>query len=56
MDKAHPLISPMVVGSLDVKKNKDHFRHPEEGEELFGLEYYILVQLVLSHILQIVHG
>jgi len=36
MDKAHPLTSPMVVRSLDVKK--DHFRPPEEGEELIGPE------------------
>ena len=34
MDKAHPLSSPMVVRSLDVKK--DPFRHCEKGEELFG--------------------
>ena len=38
IDKAHPLISSMVVRSLNVKKDKDHFRHPEEGEELFGPE------------------
>ena len=32
MDKAHPLSSPMVVRSLDVKK--DPFRPCEKGEEL----------------------
>ena len=34
MDKVHPLSSPMVVRSLDVKK--DQFRHCEKDEELFG--------------------
>ena len=36
MDKAHPLSSPMVVCSLDVKN--DPFRPYEKGEELLGLE------------------
>jgi hypothetical protein len=36
MDKAHPLSTPMVVRSLDVKK--DHFRPQEVGEETLGPE------------------
>ena len=36
MDKAHPLSSPMVVRSLDVKK--DPFRPCEKNEELLGPE------------------
>ena len=36
MDKAHSLSSPMVVRSLDVKK--DSFRPCEKNEELLGLE------------------
>ena len=36
MDKAHPLSSPMVVKSLDVKN--DSFRPCEKGEELLGPE------------------
>ena len=36
MDKAHPLSSPMIVRSLDVKK--DPFRPCENGEELLGPE------------------
>ena len=36
MDKAHPLSSPMVVRSLDVKK--DPFRPYEKGEKLLGPE------------------
>ncbi|RVW71587.1 Copia protein [Vitis vinifera] len=36
MDKAHPLSSPMVVRSLDVKKT--HFRPCEKDEELLGPE------------------
>jgi len=31
MGKAHPLTSPMIVRSLDMKK--DHFHPLEEGEE-----------------------
>ena len=34
MDKAHPLSSPMIVRSLDAKK--DHFRPKEENEALLG--------------------
>ena len=34
MDKAHPLSLPMIVRSLDVKK--DTFRPYENGEELLG--------------------
>ena len=36
MDKAHALSSPMVVRSLDMKK--DPFRPCEKGEELIGPE------------------
>jgi hypothetical protein len=36
MDKAHPLSTPMVVRSLDVKK--DPFRPQEVGEETLGPE------------------
>ena len=36
MDKTHPLSLPMIVCSLDVKK--DLFRPCEKGEELLGLE------------------
>ena len=36
MDKAHPLNSPMVVRSLNVKK--DHFRLKEDDEKTLGLE------------------
>jgi hypothetical protein len=36
MDKAHPLSSPMVVRSLNVKK--DVFRPKEDDEETLGLE------------------
>ena len=36
MNEAHPLTSPMVVRSLDVKK--DSFRPCEKGEELLGPE------------------
>ena len=36
IDKAHPLSSPMVVRSLDIKK--DPFRPYEKGEELLGPE------------------
>ena len=36
MNEAHPLTSPMVVRSLDVKKNS--FRPCENGEELLGPE------------------
>ena len=36
MNKAHLLTSPMVIRSLDVKK--DPFRPCEKGEELLGLD------------------
>ena len=36
MDKTHPLSTPMVVRSLDVKK--DPFRPQEVGEETLGPE------------------
>ena len=36
MDKAHPLNSPMVAQSLDVKN--DPFRPCEKNEELLGPE------------------
>ena len=36
MDKAHPLSLPMIVRSLDVKK--DPFRPREKVEELLGPE------------------
>ena len=36
MDKSHPLSTPMVVRSLDVKK--DLYRPKEENEEILGLE------------------
>ena len=36
MDKAHLLCTPMIVRSLDVKK--DHFRPREDNEEILGLE------------------
>jgi hypothetical protein len=36
MDKAHPLSSPMIVRSLDVKKNL--FRPKEDDEEILGPE------------------
>ena len=40
MNKAHPLTSPMVVRSLDVKK--DPVRPYEKGEELLGPEVLYL--------------
>jgi hypothetical protein len=36
MEKAYPLSTPMVVQSLDVKK--DHFLSLEDDEEILGLE------------------
>ncbi|KAL3639159.1 hypothetical protein CASFOL_017066 [Castilleja foliolosa] len=36
MDKSHPLSNPMVVRSLDIKK--DPFRPPDDNEELLGPE------------------
>ena len=44
MDKAHPICLPMIVRSLDVKK--DPFRPYEKGEELIGPEVLILMSLV----------
>ena len=44
MDKAHPLSSPMIVHSLDVKK--DPFRLCENGENYLVSKYHILVPLV----------
>ena len=40
MDKAHPLSSPMVIHSLDVKN--DSFRPCENCEKLQGLELLYL--------------
>ena len=49
MDKAHPLSSPMVVRSLDVKK--DPFRHCKKGEELLGPEVsYLSVICALMYL------
>ena len=49
MDKAHPLSSPMVVRSLDVKKNS--FRPCEKTEELLGLEVpYLSVIVALMYL------
>ena len=47
MDKAHPLSSPMVVRSLDVKN--DSFRICEKNEELFGpeLPYLIVISALM---------
>jgi hypothetical protein len=36
MDKAHPLSTPMVVRSLDVKK--DFYRPQENNEKILGPE------------------
>ena len=36
MDKAHPLSTPMIIRSLDVKKNP--FRPREDNEEVLGPE------------------
>ena len=46
MDKAHPLISPMVVRSLDVKK--DPFRPCENGEKVLGLEVLCILLTILA--------
>ena len=53
MNEAHHLTSPIVVCSLDVKK--DPFRPCENGEELLGPEV-ILVLLVPLCILLLVHA
>ena len=44
MDKAHTLSSPMVVHSLDVKK--DLFGPSENGEYYLVLKYHSLMSLV----------
>ena len=49
IDKAHPLSSPMVVRSFDMKN--DSFRPYEKGEELLGLEVpYISVIGTLTYL------
>ena len=49
IDKAHPLSSPMVVRSFDMKN--DSFRPYENGEELLGLEVpYISVIGTLTYL------
>ena len=49
IDKAHPLSSPMVVRSLDVKN--DTFRPCEKGEELLGPEVpYLSVICALMYL------
>ena len=52
MDKTHPLSSPMVVRSLDVKK--DPFRPCEKGKELLGPEVPYLSAIGALFILLIV--
>ena len=53
MDKVHPLSSPMVVWSLDVKK--DSFHYCEKSEELLGPEVPYLTVIGALIILPIVH-
>ena len=53
MDKTHPLGSPMVVRSLDVKKT--HFVIAKNMKNYFVLKYHILVLLVHLCIQPIVH-
>ena len=54
MDKSHPLSSPMVVCSLDVKKNP--FRPCEKGEELLGSEVpYLSVIGALMYLANCTH-
>ena len=49
MDKAHPLSSPMIVRSLDVKN--DPFRPYKKGEELLGPEVpYLSVSGALMYL------
>ena len=51
MDKAHPLSSPMVVHSLDVKN--DPFHPGENGEELLGpevLDQILFFYQFISHV------
>ena len=43
MEKAHPLSTPMVVKTLDVKK--DPFRLLEKGEELIGQKVPYLIAI-----------
>ena len=43
LDKAHPLSTPMVFQSLDVKK--DYFRPQEDGEETLGPEVPYLIAI-----------
>ena len=43
IDKAHPLSSPIVVHSLNLKK--DQFHHYEKGEELLGPEVQFLIAI-----------
>ena len=55
MDKAHPLSSPMVVRSLDVKK--DSFRPCEKDEELLGPEVpYLSVIGALMYLANCTHS
>ena len=55
MDKAHPLSSPMVVRSLDVKK--DPFRPSEKGEELLGFEVpYLSAIGALMYLINCTHS
>ena len=54
MDKAHPLSSPIVVHSLDVKN--DPFRHCEKGEELLDYEVpYISSICALNYLANCTH-
>ena len=54
MNKAHSLSSPMVVLSLDVKK--DPFRPCEKNEELFGPEVpYLSAIGVLMYLVNCTH-
>ena len=43
MDKSHPLSTPMIVRTLDVKK--DQFHHKEEDEDIHGPEVPYLMLL-----------
>ena len=54
MDKAHPLSSPMVVRSLDVKN--DSFHPCEKNEELLGSEVpYLSVNGALMYLVNCTH-
>ena len=54
MDKAHPLSSPMVVRSLDVKDDPFHFC--EKGEGLLGPEVsYLSVIGALMYLTNCTH-